>query len=256
MPVIPFGLCSVAAAIEEGGHEISVLDLCFSRNPAEDIYSTVKSFQPDLIGISIRNIDNAAGYNTIFLLDKVNDEIVSPCKEVFFGPIVIGGPAVGISGVEMLQFFDLEFAIKGDGEAAMLELIKRLESRLPLEGLGGLIWRKRGKVIEDNPPFSLKDLNSLPYAKPHRYIDLSPYRQFDASLQIQTKRGCALKCIYCTYNQIEGHRNRFRNPQFVADEIEYLLMKTGINGVEFTDSTFNVPLDHAKAVLRAVSAKG
>jgi hypothetical protein len=42
----------------------------------------------------------------------------------------------------------------------------------------------------------------------------------------------------------------------VADEIEYLMRETRINHIEFTDSTFNIPIDHAKAVLRALAAKG
>ncbi|MBE9573255.1 MAG: radical SAM protein [Proteobacteria bacterium] len=254
-PVIPFGLCCVASAVESAGHEVFVLDLCFSKNCFRDISNSVNKLQPSLIGISIRNIDNSAGYNTLFLLEKVKDEVIGTCKKVFFGPIVIGGPAVGISGAEMLSFLDLEFAIRGDGEDSMVEFVNRLEKKLPLNGLGGLVRRKKNRIVEDNPPMLVKDLDSLPCARPHRYIDLRPYRKFDSPLQIQTKRGCPLKCTYCTYNRIEGLRYRLRNPQRVADEIECLVQETGINHIEFTDSTFNIPLNHAKAVLRAVAEK-
>jgi radical SAM superfamily enzyme YgiQ (UPF0313 family) len=253
---IPFGLCSVAASIEAAGHEVHILDLCFSRQPSNDISNTINELQPDLLGISVRNIDNAVGYNTYFVLDQVRDEVISPCKDVFSGPIVIGGPAVGISGAEMLRFFDIEFAIGGDGEVTIVEFIKRLEANLPVDGLGGLIRKKRGKIIEDNPPLLVKDLNSLPLVKPHQYIDLSPYRQLDSPLQIQTKRGCSLNCSYCTYNLVEGRHYRLRNPQLVANDIESLVEETGINHIEFVDSTFNIPLDHAKAILRSVMAKG
>ena len=60
-PVIPFGLCCVASAVEEAGHEVKFLDLCFSRNPTRDIGQTVETFDPDVVGVSIRNIDNCAG---------------------------------------------------------------------------------------------------------------------------------------------------------------------------------------------------
>ena len=255
-PVIPFGLCCVTAAIENAGHEVHVLDLCFSKNCARDISNAVSKLQPDLIGVSIRNIDNSAGYNTLFLLGQVKNEIIVPLKKAFSGPIVIGGPSVGISGAEMLSFLDLKFAIRGDGEAAMVEFVNRLEKKLPLNGLGGVVRREGNQIVEDNPPLLVTDLNSLPLAKAHRYIDLQPYRRFDSPLQIQTKRGCALNCSYCTYNRIEGLHYRLRNPQLVADEIEYLVKETGINHIEFTDSTFNIPLDHTKSVLRAVAAKG
>ncbi|MFV9644543.1 MAG: B12-binding domain-containing radical SAM protein [Desulfobacterales bacterium] len=255
-PVIPFGLCCVAAAIENAGHEVHILDLCFSKNCARDISNAVSKLQPDLIGVSIRNIDNSAGYNTLFLLEHVKNEIIVPLKNAFSGPIVIGGPSVGINGAEMLSFFDLEFAIRGDGEAAMVEFVNRLEKKFPSNGLGGLVRRKGNKIVEDNLPLLVTDLDSLPLARPHRYIDLRPYRRFDSPLQIQTKRGCVLNCSYCTYNRIEGSRYRLRKPQLVADEIEYLVKKTGINHIEFTDSTFNIPIEHTKSVLEAVAAKG
>ncbi len=166
IPVIPFGLCYVAAAIEDAGHEVHVLDLCFSENCAKDISNTVNETHPDIIGITIRNIDNCSGDSPRFLLEETKNQVIVPCKKSFSGPIVIGGPGVGISGAEMLSFLDLEFAIRGDGEAAIVELMNRLENNLPLDGLGGLVRRKDGQIIEDNPLMCVADLNSLPIAKP------------------------------------------------------------------------------------------
>ena len=123
-PVVPFGLCSVAAALEDAGYSVNVLDLCFSSEPEKDIQRAIQTEQPDIIGIGIRNIDNASGYNTIFMLDQIKCEVVEPCKKYSACPIVIGGAAVGISGAEMLQFFDLPYAIHGDGERAIVELVK------------------------------------------------------------------------------------------------------------------------------------
>lgn len=255
-PVIPFGMCCVAAAVEEAGHDVKVLDLCFSRHPARDIKRTIGSLRPDVVGLSVRNIDNGVAYNALFLLDEVRDEVVAPCKEVFSGPIVIGGPSVGINAAEMLDFFGLEFAIRGDGELALVEFLRRLQTGQSPAGLQGLVWRREGRIVQDSDPLRVENLDSLPAVRPSRYLDLRPYRRFGSPLQMQTKRGCALRCAYCTYNAIEGRRARLRDPGRVADEIEALVKETGIRHVEFTDSTFNIPLDHAKAVLRALAAKG
>ncbi len=255
VPAMPFGMCCVAAALEKGGHEIRVLDLCFSKNCTRDIGNKVNEFNPDIIGVSIRNIDTVVCYKTLFYLKTLKNEVISPIKKAFSGPIVIGGPAVGIAGAEMLSLFDLEFAIRGDGEDAMMEFVKRIEKNIPLKGLGGLIWRKDGNIIEDNHPLRVTDMDALPFTRQYRYIDLKPYRKYRAPIQIQTKRGCALTCSYCTYNIVEGHHYRLHDPRRVADEIESVVKETGINHFEFSDSTFNIPLDHAKAVLRAINAK-
>ena len=215
-PVIPFGLCSVAAALEQAGHSVHFLDLCFSKHPEADIHRAVEAQQPGVIGISIRNIDNGAGFRSRFMLDRVNRDVVKPCKKYFKGPIVIGGAAAGISGAEMLSYFDLPYAIQGDGERAMVEFVKRVAHQTPLDGIGGLVYHRQGRIIENNPPWPVHDVNTLPFVSFNRYIDTSLYRRFHSPLQIQTKRGCALHCAYCTYNRIEGSTYRLKDPQKVA----------------------------------------
>jgi len=255
-PVIPFGLCYIATSLESNGnHRVSLLDLCFSTDCERDIRNSVRNFAPDVIGISIRNIDDTGGYEVHFLLEDVKKDVIDYCKNEFTGPIVIGGPSVGISGIEMLEYFDLEYAVRGDGEAVMSEFVKLIEKRQPLDGLKGLIIRRDKTIIQDNEPFRVQDLDSMPFPKLLRYIDLNRYRRFGSPVQIQTKRGCALRCSYCTYNNIEGKQYRLINPRRVADEIEILVRETGINHVEFADSIFNIPLSHAKEVLREVISK-
>jgi len=241
VPSMPFGLCCVASAVEHAGHEVRVLDLCFSKKTGRDIADTISEFQPDVVGVGIRNIDTAAHYNTLFQLGAVNDDVIVPLKKIFSGPIVIGGPAVGISGVEMLSFFDLALAIRGDGEIAMVELLDRLQNKQPLEGIGGLVRRKDGEIVEDNLPLRVIDLDALPFPRQHHFIHLKPYRKLRAPIQIQTKRGCELGCTYCTYNTVEGHKYRLRDPQRVADEIEMIVKETGIKHFEFfsAPSTFH-----------------
>jgi radical SAM superfamily enzyme YgiQ (UPF0313 family) len=255
-PVIPFGLCYIATVLEaESKHQVFFLDLCFSENCREDIRKSIRSFIPDVIGITVRNIDDTGGYNVHFLLEDVNYEVIEHCKKEFSGPIVIGGPSVGISGKEMLEYFDLEYAICGDGEVAMPEFVSRIENHMPVEGLAGLIIRREKIIIQENEPVRIQDLDSLPFPNLQRYLNLDKYRQFGSPLLVQTKRGCSFKCAYCTYNQIEGKEYRLRSPSLIADEIEKLVKQTGIKHIEFADSIFNVPLSHAKEVLRSVIAR-
>ena len=255
-PVIPFGLCYIATVLEfNENHKVFFLDLCFSSDCEADIQKAVSSFRPDVIGISIRNIDDTGGYNVHFLLEDVKNDVIDFCKKEFPGPIVIGGPSVGISGKEMLGYFDLEYAICGDGEIVMAEFVNRIEKHASLEGLKGLIIRRDNRIVQDSEPDRIQDLDTLPFPKLQRYLNLEHYNRFGSPLLTQTKRGCAFKCSYCTYNQIEGKQYRLRDPHLIANEIEILVKETGINHVEFADSIFNVPLSHAKEVLRSVINK-
>lgn len=255
-PVIPFGLCCVATSVEQAGHQVQVLDLCFTSKPQAAIEQAVHRFLPDVVGISVRNIDNAVGYNTQFLLESTKMEVIEPCKKAFDGPILLGGPALGINGKEILEFFDVPFAVAGDGEEAVVSFLRCLQNGCSPDNTPGLIIKKEDGRIVANPPARQANLDALPLVDPSRYLDLSLYVRYNSPLQIQTKRGCALHCVYCTYNRLEGPRYRLKSPNKVADEIATLVARTGIRTVEFTDSTFNIPLTHAKDVLRALIAKG
>jgi hypothetical protein len=155
----------------------------------------------------------------------------------------------------MLEYFGLDLALRGDGEAAMVELLRRFSTGESLEGLGGLVRRSGGRNVEDNPPMCAEDLDALPPARPWRWLSLAPYARAGSAIQVQTKRGCALGCTYCTYNRIEGRNWRLRSPARVADEIAEAVRESGLDVVEFTDSTFNIPLDHCKAVLRELVSR-
>lgn len=58
MPVMPIGACMVAEAAERAGHKVSVLDLMFERDPVRAIASALRKSNPDVMGLSVRNIDN------------------------------------------------------------------------------------------------------------------------------------------------------------------------------------------------------
>lgn len=255
IPVIPLGVCAVASALEAAGHQVEVLDLCFALMPARSVRRALSHFRPDIVGVTIRNIDTGSGYRPEFLIGQLRSEVIEPCRRAFSGPIVIGGAAAGINGPELLAYLDLPYAIQGDGEAAMIEFAARHGARQSLRGLPGLVIRNPDGSTETNPPAFVDDLDKLPAPDPYRHINLVPYRLYSSPLQIQTKRGCALACSYCTYNRLEGNLYRLRDPEAVAAEIERGVRATGIRDVEIVDSTFNLPLDHAKAVLRALVAR-
>ena len=58
------------------------------------------------------------------------------------------------------------------------------------------------------------------------------------TIGVHTKRGCPFQCHFCLYNQIEGHRQRYRDPAEVAREVEMLNKRYGVRKIWFTDAQF------------------
>ena len=106
------------------------------------------------------------------------------------------------------------------------------------------------------PPGEDADLDALPRARVHRWLDVARYERHGATVPIQTKRGYVYKCVYCTYRNVEGWGYRLRDPRAVAGEIAELRREAGVTDFDFVDSTFNSPPGHAIDVCEAVVHAG
>ncbi len=90
MPTLPLGLALVAAATRRAGHETRFLDLLAAVDPLDEVRQTVAEFQPEVIGLSIRNVDDQFMQDTKFLLEPVR-YVVAACRAASQAKIVVGG---------------------------------------------------------------------------------------------------------------------------------------------------------------------
>ena len=74
-------------------------------------------------------------------------------------------------------------------------------------------------------------------------------------LNLQSKRGCRFRCIYCTYPYIEGRQIRPFDPAQVADTA-LRLQQAGARYLFMADATFNTDIAHSLAVARAMAEAG
>ncbi len=246
----PLGLCYVAGAAEAAGHNVGVLDLCFApHNIHGYLKKSIRSFQPEIIGLSIRNIDNVNMLHPISYIPEVV-QISDYIRELSSAPVVIGGSGASLMPENMIRLLKADYIVVSDGERAFVELLDALENDRDLSGIPGV-----GYLEQDEFKFTKPKLTNFDSGAPDlgRWVDTTPYQKIGSSYNLQTKRGCRQKCIYCTYNQnLEGAKLRLRSPVDVVDELEEALAKYHPNSFEFVDSVFNDPIDHSKAILEEI----
>ncbi len=250
-PVVPNGLACVASALAAAGHDVTFLDLCFERDAAGAARMIAHRLKPAVIGVSVRNIDNS---------DAIALRHYTPQARLIFeylraaapdAKLIAGGAAFGVAPEALFRDFAVDYAVAGDGERASVALVNALSRGEDAFSIPGLVRSVNG-VVHFAPPGDDADLDSLPPASLHRWIDLKRYERHGATIPIQTKRGCVYKCVYCTYRNVEGWGYRMRDPELVADEIEELRNEAGVRHFDFVDSTFNSPPGHALDVCEAV----
>ena len=64
--VPPLGEASLAAYLIEQGHDVKILDLTLSADYKRDLEKVISSFNPQIIGVSIRNIDSTTYPGNLF----------------------------------------------------------------------------------------------------------------------------------------------------------------------------------------------
>jgi anaerobic magnesium-protoporphyrin IX monomethyl ester cyclase len=254
-PVVPNGVACVASALAAAGHDVHVLDLCFAPDPVAAAHDAVRATRPDVIGASIRNIDNS---DTIALRHYTPEAaaVLGALRAAApHAPLLAGGAAFGVAPESLFRALGVDYAVAGDGERASVALVDALAAGRPAESVAGLV-RRAGDRIVFTPPGEDADLDALPRARVHRWLDVARYQRHGATVPIQTKRGCVYKCVYCTYRNVEGWGYRLRDPRAVAEEMGELRREAGVTHFDFVDSTFNSPPGHAIGVCEAIVAAG
>lgn len=229
MPVYPLGMALVAASLTEDGHQVKQLDLIVHPdNMFSCATETIKAFAPDVIGISVRNIDTVDSLSSpdAWYLAGIKD-LVCHIKGFTPASVILGGPAFSIIPEKMLAFLGADFGIVGEGEILVKKLIHAIENNIECPK----IWypsQKQMDAADFYSPLYEPDLVNF-------YLDQS------GMVNYQTKRGCPYRCNYCCYPVIEGKKIRYQEPGFIVENLLALKNRFHADTVFFTDSVFNDP---------------
>ena len=251
--VIPIGLLYVMAACPER-HETVLWDLCFEEDPLGALGQKLQDFRPDLIAIGLRNIQNM-DYTGIDANMEFYREMMQVVRRHSDRPVLLGGGGFSVMPVEIMKDLGADYGITGEAERALPQLLDQLESATPeLTQVESLHWREGDRIRLNGRMGDFLVMDDI--ASPDRsLLDDRYYTEYGIE-SLQTKRGCPLKCDYCTYPKIEGARGRVREPGRVADEfMEVAGRRDDVDHIFIVDSVFNLPIRHAKEVCRQLIAR-
>jgi radical SAM superfamily enzyme YgiQ (UPF0313 family) len=252
MPVLPLGLAFVAKATQSAGHDVRLLNLMDQTDIHQTLQESIQEFRPEVIGISVRNIDDQSMLNTRFLLEPIKG-IVASCRSLASVPIVVGGAGYSIFPRSALAYLGADMGIRGEGEHAFVTLLEKLDSREDPSSVPGVYLPEHG--CKSKARFA-RDLDRFPLPLPdeHPWIPSTLWGQ-ESWLPFQTRRGCPLDCNYCSTASIEGRGVRKHSPEHVVEVISRYI-DAGFDHFHFVDNTFNLPASYAKNLCDRIIAAG
>ncbi|HUI25321.1 MAG TPA: lipid biosynthesis B12-binding/radical SAM protein [Candidatus Kryptonia bacterium] len=253
-PVFPIGAAYMAAVAAAHGHAVDTLDLCFldALRPALD--EKIRAADPQVIGISLRNLDSSAyPQNTSYIDDY--KRLVAAIRELSDAPIVLGGAGFTVMPQTIMECLGADVGVVGEGEAAFPWLLQQLADGQSLASTPAFTCeRVNGGGVCVTPVTRIKhlDVTGMPT---RRHFDVARYYERGGALNIQTKRGCYFECVFCSYPLIEGSKVRMRTAAAVVDEIQMVRDTFGVRHWFFVDNIFNMPIRHAKDICEEIIAR-
>lgn len=244
----PIGLCYIATSLTKGNHSVQIFDPNLSEKPYKDIKKQIRKFNPDIVGLSIRNIDTCDKRDIFYFFKTIRPTIKIIKETDPLVKVMVGGSGFSMFAEKIMERIpEIDFGVYLEGEESVLELVDNIEKP---DNIKGIFFHRDGQTIFTGLR-PLPDLKSLPIPR-RDFLDISQYSLPLNSVGIQTKRGCPMKCAYCNYPFLNGEKIRLRSPVQVVDEIEYLVNNFGVRQFMFVDGIFNAPIKHAEKICHEI----
>jgi anaerobic magnesium-protoporphyrin IX monomethyl ester cyclase len=258
---LPVGLMYIAAVLKKARYTVEILDAfmtdyAFQEGgetinvglPFDQIKQEIERRKPDIVGIAgpfTCQIGNALKISN--LAKEVSQNILT----------VVGGPHVTLVPKEFLEeATDVDVAVVGEGEYAMLEIAEVFEGKRQFSQILGIAYWQNGEVtVNPTRPF-MQQLDELPYPA-YDLVDmelyLSPkkigYRSFqNRAISMITSRGCPFNCCFCAVHLHMGQKFRAHSAKYVLDHIQYVVDKFKVKNIFFEDDNLTLDVKRFEAI--------
>lgn len=222
----PLGLAYLASMLEKNDIDVRIFDIMATNNSLAEIISLIENESPSVVGITSTTPQIRGAVQLAKTLKRTfQDEVRT----------ALGGAHITADPDFFNRFNYFDFAVTGEGEITFTDLIIK---SLKKEEVNGVFTGVQ-----------YSNLDEIPFPARHLYDQDSYYLPIYGNkfATIHTTRGCPFNCNFCS-KPITGRSVRFRSPQNVVNEIEYLVNEKKIKYVLFTDDTFSINKKRVKEI--------
>jgi anaerobic magnesium-protoporphyrin IX monomethyl ester cyclase len=248
--VFPIGLAYIASAIK-AEHEVYCWDPNTVENPMSELPGLLEKIEPDVFGLSLRNIDIAMSAKHTWFYPLFVNLIQFVRKKLPHCKIVVGGAGFSLFAEEVMRRnSEIDFGVVFEGDLSFAQLLRDMSHP---ERTKNIVFRKNGQIFFSERR-SIESFVQLP--SPSRELfDIKKYQKNRYSFNVMTKKGCEFNCILCPNNFVSGCGYSLRSPKSVVDEIEHMKNALGIDNYYFADSTFNFPFEYSRRIIQELGAR-
>lgn len=244
---LPIGLASIASVLLKKGYEVKALDCSALELNTAQVKDYVKSYNPDVVGIS----------SMTPMINQALD-IAKATKDVSNARTVIGGVHPSLCPEGVISNENVDYVVMGEGEYSFLDLCNALRNGFQeLGNINGIVYKKNGNIINNGPRELIENLDSLPFPAVHLF-PLGRYKQSIGEtskfMTMISSRGCPYMCTYCvnSCNALFGKKYRTMSPERVIEEIKYYIETYKVKEIDFYDDNFTFNKERLLAICNLI----
>jgi tRNA A37 methylthiotransferase MiaB len=217
------------------------------------VFSMIRSFGPDIVGISFCT---ETRHNARYWAGLIKERMPHV-------RIVVGGPHVSFVPEQTLNHWKvIDYAICFEGEKPLGDLISALISDAPLSQVPSLAYRdENGSVCVNARVGLIENLDTIPFPDMGIFCDgdeiilnsvpiEARYDLFQGPMvHVMTSRGCPFKCRFCSASHFWDGRVRFRSPGNVIEELKRIRKRwPTIKNLAFHDDAITLRRSHIEQI--------
>lgn len=234
---VPAGIGYIAQALYDNEIDYKFIDMRIGKSEKE-LQDLMRSFQPDLIGISMITLEYKNTYRLIANMKRLLPK----------SKIVVGGHHATILKEKVLQeCAEIDFGVVADGEHTIIDLCKNSQD---LSTIRGLIYREDSRVTFNGERTIAENLDEYTFP---RYIGFT-MKDYSRQIPIHSSRGCVGQCTFCP-NKVLGRKFRMRSVKDFVDEIEHWYNK-GYNQFAIDDDNFTLKRQRVYRICDEIEGRG
>jgi anaerobic magnesium-protoporphyrin IX monomethyl ester cyclase len=242
-PYAPLGTLYAASYLQSHGYEVALFDAMLAEG--EESWEKALQFHRPRCAVLYEDNFNYLSKMCLLRMREAAWRMIAAAKRRGCIVILCGADATDHVGMYLQKGAD--YVIRGEGEAALGELIDQIEGRsqVPIETITGLLWLDPSGTVRCNAPRPhLSELDALPFPA-WDLVDIPAYRKRWKnrhgyySMNMVTTRGCPYGCNWCA-KPIWGQQFNSRSPQNVAAEMEWLVNSYRPDHIWFADDVFGL----------------
>jgi anaerobic magnesium-protoporphyrin IX monomethyl ester cyclase len=225
---MPLQLACLAGPLREAGYEPRILDAMSLYEDLDAVREYVAARPPDAVGVTACTATVNAALDVLAAVREAAPAAVT----------VIGGVHPTHMAAEVLADPAVDFVVRGEGEAALPELLACLEAGDRPGKVAGVSYREPDGAVVHAPDRALVcDLDASPIAWDLIDWPLYHYRTKPGSRLAVTSwaRGCTGRCSFCSQHKMWRGTWRARRADAVVGELRMLVERFGVDTLEVAD---------------------